>query len=56
MSENTTVGPAGATAGALPITSHQTLGHTDDTEGGSDEASNDSLSESGSLEPIQYPH
>lgn len=52
MAENTENGPAGANKAALPVTSHQTLGHLDDTTGGSDEASNDSLSPAGALKPV----
>jgi hypothetical protein len=52
MAENTQNGPAGANKPALPVTPHQTTGHTDNTVGGSDESSNHSLGTAGELQPV----
>lgn len=52
MAENTQNGPAGGNKSAMPVTPHQTMGHTDNTTGGTDESSNHSLGKAGELKPV----
>ncbi len=57
MAENSTVGPADDNdTDGFTVIAHETLGHLDDTVGGSDENQTISLSESGDIQPLQYPY
>lgn len=57
MAENSVVGPADDNdSDNFTVTSHETLGHLDDTEQGSDENQTISLPSNGELQPTQYPY